>query len=192
MALVNDLKSRFLVPATLCVSKLIKSQKSECGQTSKTSVRYYGVSMSAGRPLAAKVVIACSCLSAWQDYVAGAVMTYYPKMTKKPDFDGTIQLPAEVTCQAYSISSGREMNPCRSCGNLFGLQTPETKEWPYGNCAEVESLSNLLSNEKVNPTPGNNPGNREEARESVHQELENLLSKVRFNTWEGKYYTAKT
>ncbi|XP_072226989.1 uncharacterized protein [Leuresthes tenuis] len=190
--LVNNLEPGFLVSSTLCVSTFIKSQKSKCGQTSKTSVWHYGVSMSTSGPNPGKIVIGCSCLSAWEHNVAGAVMTYYPEKKKKPYFDGTIKLPAEVKCQAYNISSGREMNPCRSCGNLFGLQTLEEKEWPYGNCAEVESLSNLLRNEEVNPTPDNNPDKRKEAKDSVLKELKKVLQMIKYNTWEGEFYTAQT
>uniref|UniRef100_A0A3B5A4E0 Uncharacterized protein n=1 Tax=Stegastes partitus TaxID=144197 RepID=A0A3B5A4E0_9TELE len=77
--------------------------------------------MSTSGANAGKIVIAASSCSTWDDYVAGAVMTYYPVMSKKEYFDGTIKIPDYVRCQAFNLKSGGKMNPCKSCGNLFGL-----------------------------------------------------------------------
>lgn len=95
----------------------------------------------------AKIMIAASCLGALGDYVSGAVMTYCLKNIKKSFFDGTIILPQGVRCQAFNLSRGEEMLPCGACGNLFGLHMADIKVWAYGNCAEAESVSNLLKNE---------------------------------------------
>jgi len=146
-----------------------------------------------GRP-AGQIIVAASCFSYWDDYVADAVMTYCPNKKKKPYFDRTIQLPAEVTCQAYNIRSGNQMNPCRSCGNLFGLQTPEEKDWPYGNCAEVESVSNLLKNENrirenVQPRPEEN---RQRAKDQVLRHLRNLLKNEVMFKWDDVFYTPES
>ncbi|GLD57958.1 uncharacterized protein AKAME5_001012000 [Lates japonicus] len=131
-------KAKHLISFAVCVS-----QNTEISD----SVRYYGVSMStSGRP-PGQIIAAASCLSAWDSHVADAVMTYYPDKTKKSYFDGTIRLPDNIRCQAFKLSDATEVPPCRSCGNLFGLRTTESKEWAYGNCAEAESLSNLLKNE---------------------------------------------
>lgn len=181
--LVDSLDNSFLVSSTICVSE------------SNTSPKYYGVSMSTTGPNAGKIVIAASCLSYWDDYVAGAVMTYYPKKQKKPYFDGTIELPACVTCKAYGIRNGQTMDPCRSCGNLFGLQTNCQKEWPYGNCAEDESLSNLLKKErdvreKVISQPYQQR-DRDEAKDDVLKDLKTVLKTIQFKTWDGEFYRAQ-
>ncbi|XP_041867242.1 uncharacterized protein LOC121656283 isoform X1 [Melanotaenia boesemani] len=181
--LMDKTKSKILFSTTLCISR------------TSSSVRYYGVSMSTfGRP-AGKIMVAASCLcSTWDDYVADAVMTYYPSKEKKPYFDGTFQLPSNVTCQAVNISSGERMNPCRSCGNLFGLHTESTQKWAYGNCAEVESVSKLLKNEKQvrdQVQPRSNlftEEGRQRAKECVLKDLKNLLKNVGFE-WDNNFYT---
>ncbi|XP_072227009.1 uncharacterized protein [Leuresthes tenuis] len=209
--LMQNAQLQILVSSTICISSI----------NIPGSKRYYGVSMSTkGRP-AGQIIVAASCFSYWDDYVADAVMTYCPnKKTKKSYFDRTIQLPAEVTCQAYNISSGREMDPCRSCGNLFGLQTRAEKYWAYGNCAEVESVSNLLKNENrirenVQPRPEENrqganddilmhqnrirenvqprpEENRQRAKDEILKHLRNLLkNEVRFN-WDGVFYSPES
>ncbi|XP_040909819.1 uncharacterized protein LOC121192283 [Toxotes jaculatrix] len=185
--LINSLEEKFLVSSTICVS-----------QKSSNSVRYYGVSMSTDGPNPGRIVIAASCLSTWDDYVAGAVMTYYPKKIKKEYFDGTIKLPQNSRCQAFSLSKGGQMPPCRSCGNLFGLHTDEKREWDYGNCAEAESVSNLLKHEeevknKSKPmSPTCTPENRQRAKEDVLTTLRSVLSTVRFKTWDNTFYNPVT
>ncbi|MEQ2159261.1 hypothetical protein GOODEAATRI_021032 [Goodea atripinnis] len=183
--LVISLKPDFLVSSTICVSKSNKSSKQ------------YGVSMSTSGPNAGRIVIAASYLSSyWDEYVADAVMTYYPEKTKKNYFDGTMKVPKDVTCRAYRINCGSEMEPCKSCGNLFGLHTTCQKEWPYGNCAEVESLSNLFEKEKdvkeqSKPTSDTyTPENREKVRNYTLQELRKILKMIKFNTWSGEFYRA--
>lgn len=174
-----------LVSSTICVSQRNKTPDSD---------RYYGVSMSTSGRNPGRVMVAASCLSTWDSYVAGAVMTYYPKTEKKSYFDGTIKLPEFVRCQAFSLSQDIEMPPCRSCGNLFGLPTSETHEWPYGNCAEVESVSNLLKNERdvkerARPSsPTCTDANRQKAKESVLKELTDSLRMLKFK-WDKKFYT---
>ncbi|XP_070840064.1 uncharacterized protein [Chaetodon trifascialis] len=174
-----------LVSSVICVSQPNKTPN---------SARYYGVSMSTSGRNPGRIMIAASCLSTWETYVAGAVMTYYPKKEKKPYFDGTIKLPVQVRCQAFSLSQETEMPPCRSCGNLFGLETSEKKEWPYGNCAEVESVSNLLKNEReveeqARPTSDTcTEANRQEAKRSVLKELTASLRMLGFK-WDNNFYT---
>ncbi|XP_051284366.1 uncharacterized protein LOC127378981 [Dicentrarchus labrax] len=173
-----------LISSTICVSQ---------PNNTRNSPRYYGVSMSTSGRNPGRIMIAASCLSNWEHYVAGAVMTYYPNNKKKGYFDGTIKLPKQVRCQAFSLSREEEMPPCRSCGNLFGLTTSDTKEWPYGNCAEPECVSNLLRNEKevreqARPkSPTCTDANREKAKESVLKELTNILRMVQFS-WDKTFY----
>ncbi|KAF7664683.1 hypothetical protein LDENG_00168550 [Lucifuga dentata] len=174
-----------LSSATMCVS-----QKN----TQPDSVRYYGVSMSTPTPIARKVMVAISCLVTWDDYVASAVMSYYPNFAKNPNFDGTIQLPQDVRCQAFSLLRNEEMLACRSCGNLFGLTPTDENGWFYGNCAEAESLSNLFKNDaeirnQSEPTAETyTPENREGVHDKVLGILQDLLQQLYFE-WEGAVYS---
>ncbi|KAF1380988.1 hypothetical protein PFLUV_G00169770 [Perca fluviatilis] len=182
-------KTTYLISSTICVSRIPNSH------------RYYGVSMSTAGRDPGRIMVAASCLSSWDKYVAGAVMTYYPNNVKKRYldgtikrcFDGTIRLPENVRCEAFNILQGTPLPPCRSCRNLF-FKTDEKKEWAYGNCAEVESLSNLFKNveevkEQARPTLANNTEeNRRRAEESVKKELRRLLKEKKF-IWDGEFFT---
>ncbi|CAK6961018.1 uncharacterized protein LOC128374218 [Scomber scombrus] len=186
---IKELEPKFLVSSTICISQKSNNPNLE---------RYYGVSMSTFGRNPGKIVIAASCCSIWEDYVAGAVMTYYPKKEKNPDFDGTIKLPKDVRCQAFSLCKEESMSPCKSCANLFGLQTTDNKQWPYGNCAEAESVSNLLKKEndvkeKAQPTsPTCTETNRQKAKASVEKHLRDALCMMQFKKWDGNYYTPQT
>ncbi|TDG99432.1 hypothetical protein EPR50_G00194250 [Perca flavescens] len=171
-----------LISSTICVSQI------------PNSVRYYGVSMSTAGRIPGRIMVAASCLSSWDSNVAGAVMTYYLNNANIPDFDGTIRLPENVRCEAFNILQGTLLPPCRACGNMFGLRSPTDQEWPYGNCAEVESLSNLFKNveevrEQARLIVANNmEENRRRAERSVQTELERLLRQHNF-TWDGNFFT---
>ncbi|XP_019205857.1 uncharacterized protein LOC109196335 [Oreochromis niloticus] len=171
----RGLDPEYLVSSTICIS-----QKSKTDQNSK---RYYGVSMSTKGPNTGQIVIAASCLNNWHEYVSGAVMTYYPEMDKKNYFDGTIKVPKNIRCEAFDIRSGNKKDPCRSCHNLFGLNTEQIKEWDYGNCAEAESLSNLLKNEEEVKKKTNvnkySAENRKKAEKEVHDNLMDVLKRNR-------------
>lgn len=112
--------------------------------------------MSTSGSLAGKIMVAASCCSSWHDYVAGAVMTYIPNKAKDPNIGGTIKLPENMRCEAFSLSNGRKMPPCKSCRTLFSLPMTNTlnddstseQGYPIGNCAEVESLSNLFKGQR--------------------------------------------
>ncbi|XP_035849166.1 uncharacterized protein LOC116041279 isoform X2 [Sander lucioperca] len=179
-------KNEPLVSSTICVSHSPKTPN---------AFRYYGVSMSTSGRNPGKILIAASCFSSWDSYVAGAVMTYYPNKVKREYFDGTIILPKQhVRCQAFNLFEERDKLPCRSCGNLFGLTTDEKKEWPYGNCAEAESVSNLLANvveirEQARPKAETcTEEKRQKAAECVRKELEGFVRTERFK-WKGQFYT---
>lgn len=124
-----------------------------------------------------QIMIAVSCLCTWHYGVSNAVMTYKPDKTKRENFDGTMKLPESVRCQAFNVWRGENMDPCKSCVALFGLNEPtqpsEVKSWPYGNCAEAESLSKFLfDNDKEIPLVDLE---REQVREEVKAHLvENL------------------
>ncbi|XP_070777773.1 uncharacterized protein [Enoplosus armatus] len=199
-------ETQHLVSSAICVSqniKIVEEGKSKDLQTrpetqnTEIPVRYYGVSMSTLGSVPGRIIGAASCLSAWDNYVADAVMTYFPEKSKKPYFDGTIKLPEQVRCQAFSLINGQPMPPCRSCGNLFGLTTSVTKDWAYGNCAEPESVSNLLKNEsevreQARPTSATYTDvNRKKAEENVKNVLWGLLRNLGFE-WDNIFYTPQT
>ncbi|XP_068580829.1 uncharacterized protein [Cebidichthys violaceus] len=183
---LNPGGSRDLVSSTICVSHRTDNEN---------QVKYYGVSMSAPGRFPRRFMIAASCLSSWDRHVAGAVMTYFPNKTKKRDFDGTIRLPQHVRCQAFDLFDVDEKPPCRSCGNLFGLTTGEMEEWVYGNCAEVESLSNLFKNEvdvkdQARPTSTKySDENRERVENAMRVDLRNLLMEKNDFKWRGDFYS---
>ena len=110
--------------------------------------KYYGASMSCEGRTAGRIMIAVSCLHTWHTSVSDAVMSYFPGKQKRNDFDGTFNLPVSVSCRAYSLRDRQVIPPCVSCSNLFGLRTTETKKFVYGNCAEAESVSRLLTGEQ--------------------------------------------
>ncbi|XP_015811156.3 uncharacterized protein [Nothobranchius furzeri] len=183
--LISKLKqrdnSKMLFSTTLCVSSVSGSSK------------YYGVSMSTHRKPARQIMVAAGCLSYWDDCVAAAVMSYCPQKRRKSYFDGTFQLPADVRCEAFSIEGQRMMVPCRSCNNLFNLETTETKTNPYGNCAETESLSNLLKKEErvkqqVQRCVSERVNDRERAERDVLKQLKQILKPYSGFTWDNSYY----
>ncbi|KAK2830128.1 hypothetical protein Q5P01_018059 [Channa striata] len=173
-----------LSSSTLCVS-----------QKSTSSERHYGVSVSTSGHNASKILIAASCLSTWDEYVAAAVMTFFPENERKSDFDGTIKLPPHVRCQAFNIIDGEEKPPCKSCENLFGLSTDESKEWPYGNCAEAECLSNLLKREAdvrmeaAPKSPLYTESSRIKARDNLLNVLRAVLKEVHFKWEDENFYS---
>ncbi|CAF94037.1 unnamed protein product [Tetraodon nigroviridis] len=175
-----------LISSTVCVS--------QPNNKDQNSTRYYGLSMSTSECLPGRIIVAAACLSNWDEYVAGAVMTFYPTKKKKTYFDGTIKLPDQVRCQAFNLSQLQKMLPCKSCRNLFGFTKCDTRSWPYGNCAENESVSNLLKNEqevkeRSRPlAPSCTEENRKKAKESMEKELNNYLKMKNFS-WDGTFYT---
>ncbi|XP_038156321.1 uncharacterized protein LOC119793293 [Cyprinodon tularosa] len=182
--LVDNLERGFLVSTAICVSQY------------KNSVKY-GVSMSTTGSIARKIVTAASCLSSyWDEYVADAVMTFnLSDQTRRTDFDGTFVLPRSVTCRAYYVNINRILPPCGSCGELFGLHTRSGNGFPYGNCAEAESLSNLFTShqemrKRFRPTSEfYTEQGREAARADTLRVLLKMLQRVRFNTERIEYYT---
>lgn len=157
---------------------------------SESGGRYYGASMSCTGKKEGQIMIAVSCLCTWHYGVSNAVMTYKPDKNKRKNFDGTMKLQEYVKCQASNVKSGEKMPPCRSCGNLFGLEKPSNQMWPYGNCAEAESLSKLLYGEEEivkNVVPPVDCKMREQVVKEVKAHLEEKLQESEFQ-WDSSYY----
>ncbi|XP_032366403.1 uncharacterized protein LOC116685468 [Etheostoma spectabile] len=188
-----------LVSKTICVSQ----------SRSPGSVRYYGVSMSTCYE-AKTILIGASCLGYWHEYVADAVMTFYPEpgseqYVRKPYFNGTIRVPEQVRCETFDLydkaSTLVVKPPCRLCRDMFGLGTTETRpRWPHGNCSEAESLSRLFGGERLvisqvrvtSPYIGHS---RLRARKSVFETLRGLVHDERFKSfseWTDRFYTPET
>ncbi|KAM8841030.1 uncharacterized protein AB9W97_001524 isoform 2-T5 [Spinachia spinachia] len=179
--------SRELIPSTLCVSHRTDIDD---------PVKYYGVSMATpcgpkkGR-FPRQFVIAACCLCYWDECVAAALLTYFPA-SRKPDYDGTIQLPQRVRCQAFSLSMARETPPCLSCSDVFGLRNNSQSTSVYGNCGEYESLSKLLKHERdvkeqVQRPPNYSDNKRDTFRRGLGNDLRNWLKDKTF-TWRGDFY----
>ncbi|XP_032437452.1 uncharacterized protein LOC116731730 [Xiphophorus hellerii] len=186
--LVQELKPRrrrrkpMLCSSSICIS---------AGKRTN-SVRHYGVSMST-TDSNSKIMIAASCLSFWEAHVAHAVSScYYPVENSTADFDVTIQL-SDVICKAFDLISRGEKSPCLFCRNMFGLtsdtQDLQTPKWPYGNCAEAESLSNLLREEEVRIQRNGNwtEENQERVKNGVRNELGRQLNHLHFE-WDNQFY----
>lgn len=161
--------------------------------------------MSTSGKRAREIMIAASCYNSWDECVAGAVMTYFPDNTKNPNIDRTIKLPKNVRCEAFSLSDGRKMDPCNSCDTLFSLSMTNASNvniepdlhaktsYPYGNCAEVESLSNLFKSEthvkeQAQPTSESWAG----MKDRCLQILQNRLDVQNVFTWDRKFYNPNT
>lgn len=187
--IARSLDATFPVSSTICIS-----------QKSRDSMRHYGVSMSTTGYNQRAIMIAASCCGPWDDYVAGAVMTFLSNKKKKkdtPEFEGAIKLPGYVRCEAFDLGTGAKKNPCLSCGEMFGLPTKETKGWQHGNCAEAESVSNLLRNESEVkrdvriPSPKGTKEIRTRVQNDVRQKLKEVLANTPLRiTWRGDFYTA--
>lgn len=53
-----------------------------------------------------RIMVVVSCCHEWDEYVAGAEMTYFPKKKKSNvKTDGTIRLPENVKCRAFTVAS---------------------------------------------------------------------------------------
>nr|XP_047906243.1 uncharacterized protein LOC106046794 isoform X2 [Anser cygnoides]XP_047906244.1 uncharacterized protein LOC106046794 isoform X2 [Anser cygnoides] len=106
---------------------------------------FYGASLSCSGLLEKKIMIDVLCIKTWHKAVAFAV--------HHAEDDLAIVFPDGVECRAFYYSHGAfaEKQPCMKCREMFHVdfQPPadSTKEdcpWPYGNCAENETLSKLL------------------------------------------------
>ncbi|XP_029590873.1 uncharacterized protein LOC115175624 isoform X2 [Salmo trutta] len=165
--------------STICVS-----QRKEVQGTN----RYYGASMSCNGRQEGQIMVAVSCLRTWNCRVSNAVMTYDPiTKEKRNNFDHTFTLPTNVRCQAFNVKTRNEMSPCKSCHNLFGLETTETNIWPYGNCAEAESLSKLFNGETFDDAQVVNDEVRMQVIQSVSTDLQRKLRSIKYE-WNGNYY----
>ncbi|XP_071968372.1 uncharacterized protein [Engystomops pustulosus] len=111
----------------------------------------YGSSLSCKGTIQRKIMIDVSALHVWDKAISYAVCC---------EGNGPpITFPEQVHCRAYRFNteSGeyKEIPPCTLCNTIYNLNfTPEYQDlnkeekWPYGNCAENESLSRLLQSDE--------------------------------------------
>ncbi|XP_058870642.1 uncharacterized protein LOC117404981 isoform X2 [Acipenser ruthenus] len=114
--------------------------------------RFYGASLSCSGGVETKIMIALSCIQTWNEAVAHAVWNVEKK--------GYIKFPRDVFCTAYKIDPESDsyvmIAPCSKCYTIFTGVTFEppfssergSERFPFGNCAETESLSHLLDAEE--------------------------------------------
>lgn len=146
-------------------------------------VKYYGASLSCRGERAKRIMINQSCLNVWHDYVSYAVLSF------RHDEQGNgISFPGTVKCRAFyrnhQTNCYEDRRPCNNCGDLFSLSNPETdrNDFPYGNCAETECLSNLIFNDedvqnkmitRIDYIGENLKGLREKAKKALEQSYGN-------------------
>ncbi|MGH0132242.1 UNVERIFIED_CONTAM: hypothetical protein FKN15_049479 [Acipenser sinensis] len=114
---------------------------------------FYGASLSCKGKDEQKIMLSLSCLETWNAAVAHAVSL--------ADDGGVIKLPQTVICKAFKRNwgTGRYYGepPCSKCITIFQgasfepchRETDKEPTWPYGHCAETESLSKLLNAEQA-------------------------------------------
>lgn len=96
---------------------------------------YYGASLSCRGETAKRIMIDVSCLKTWHEYVAHAVMSFYPD-----EASGDSIIFPKLTCQAYyrdwNANVYMKRNPCLNCKNLFNLPNAEElfKKLPVTFC----------------------------------------------------------
>ncbi|XP_043995042.1 uncharacterized protein LOC122843953 [Gambusia affinis] len=177
--MIDASSNTILFSSTMCIS----------AANSRDAVKHYGVSMSSKSGFASRIMVAASCLSFWEEPVVDAVMSYYLKNEKRTDFKVTIKLPTGVRCDAFKLTSENTIIPCLSCNKMFGLATTDDHNYPHGNCAEAESLSNLLRENEVRVQRNGNwtEINKKRLRCEVRYKLTTELRNLQFG-WDDEFY----
>ncbi|KAM4663085.1 uncharacterized protein O3C94_011384 [Discoglossus pictus] len=118
-------------------------------QTNRDDKKAFGSSLSCRGKIPRRIMIAVSALFEWDKAISYAVL--YGKTGP------AIVFPADVHCKAYSFNTKERkyncISPCTNCDRIFKNvvfnpkyhSSGKKETWPYGNCAETESLSKLLS-----------------------------------------------
>ncbi|XP_075072928.1 uncharacterized protein LOC142161314 [Mixophyes fleayi] len=145
----------------------------------------YGASISCKGKVPRKIMIALSALYVWDKAISYVVCCG----AKGP----AIQFPDQVHCNAYSFDTKnrkyKEVPPCTKCNKMYIVQfkpeylvTNKTETWPFGNCAENESLSKLLHhNTDVRQAiytvkdEGDTPMNRQDIENKFKDEYEEKM-----------------
>ncbi|XP_028647785.1 uncharacterized protein LOC114643365 [Erpetoichthys calabaricus] len=118
--------------------------------------KYFGASVACKGKIQREVFIDVACVKTWHPKVAIGVVN-------ASTGNETLQLPEYVYSTAYRMKSSnttscicyKAMPPCPRCLDIFPniIFSPEALEvynakWEHGNCAECESVSNLLKAER--------------------------------------------
>ncbi|XP_048466787.1 uncharacterized protein LOC109939084 isoform X1 [Rhincodon typus] len=135
--------------------------------TKQKTDNYFGASVSCFGRHQRELMIDILCYRTWNEDISLAVCMASERMNT--GLQQAIQFRPIVYCNAYQIKSNSNMQtrtysgngkhqqhtpipPCRKCldmfpdiGNNLQQQNNDRAFWPYGNCAEVESLSRLLN-----------------------------------------------
>ncbi|KAM5135115.1 uncharacterized protein ACMZJ9_017731 [Mantella aurantiaca] len=108
----------------------------------------YGSSLAYKGSVPSRIMIAISALFVWDKVISYAV--------RCGDNGCGIKFPLGVCCYAYQFDTKthkyQRIPPCVKCFTMFIVKfdptyakTDKQEDWRYGNCAETESLSNLLN-----------------------------------------------
>ncbi|XP_044154740.1 uncharacterized protein LOC122941497 isoform X2 [Bufo gargarizans] len=119
--------------------------------TAKVLKKAYGASVSCKGMPQREIMIALSALHVWDKAISYAVSC---EGNSPP-----ITFPEKVQCSAYKYKpkrgSYKKIPPCTKCNKMYDVEyDPEHQEhddeepWPYGNCAENESINKLLQMDK--------------------------------------------
>ncbi|XP_077314952.1 uncharacterized protein LOC143935168 [Lithobates pipiens] len=161
------------------------------------SVDTYGSSIAYKGKVPRMIMIAISTLLVWDK-----VISYEVRCGKSGH---GIQFPNNVCCYSYKFDTTTQryepISPCTKCKKMYLAKfvpkfekTGKQEDWRYGNCAETESLSNLLHyNEDIRRTIHTYDINEEivsretiinrftnEHKDKLQNEVKNLLGSSKF------------
>ncbi|XP_048411245.1 uncharacterized protein LOC125463697 isoform X2 [Stegostoma tigrinum] len=135
--------------------------------TKQKTDNYFGASVSCSGRHQRELMIDILCYHTWNEDISLAVCLTAERMNT--GLQQAIQFRPIVCSRAYQMKNNSNMQtriysvngkhqqhtpipPCRKCldmfpdiGNNLQQQNNDRAFWPYGNCAEVESLSRLLN-----------------------------------------------
>lgn len=161
------------------------------------SVNTYGSSIAYKGKVPRKIMIGISTLLVWDK-----VISYEVRCGQSGH---GIQFPNDVCCYSYKLDTTTQtykpISPCTKCKKMYLAEfvpkfenTGKQEDWRYGNCAETESLSNLLhKNEDIKRTIHTYDSNGEivsretiekrfinEHKDKLQKEIKNLLESCKF------------
>ncbi|XP_073462844.1 uncharacterized protein [Aquarana catesbeiana] len=160
-------------------------------------VNTYGSSIAYKGKVPRRIMIAISTLLVWDKVISYEV--------RCGESGHGIQFPNDVCCYSYKFDTTtltyEPTSPCTKCKKMYLVnfvpkfeKTCKQEDWRYGNCAETESLSNLLHyNENIRRTVHTYDDNEEivsretiinrftnEHRDKLQKEVKNLLESSKF------------
>ncbi|XP_073462843.1 uncharacterized protein [Aquarana catesbeiana] len=162
------------------------------------SANTYGSSIAYKGTVPRQIMIAISALLVWDKVISYEV--------RCKESGRGIQFPNDVCCDSYKFKTSnnkyKPVCPCTKCYESYivkfdpkFVKTDKQEDWPHGNCAETESLSNLLrDNEDIRNAVHTYDNNKEivnreniikrfanEHEDELQKEVKRLLESCRFH-----------